>query len=169
MLFGTGAHATTALCLEAAERVFATANSEGREIGRVLDLGCGSGILSIAALLLGAQSALGLDIDPNMPRIAAANAAMNVLPNGVSPTFQAVDIFDADLGNGYDLIFANIVADVLIRLAPKVSALLSERGTFICSGIITPRLDEVKAALIAAGLTLTDVQERDGWAAIAAN
>jgi ribosomal protein L11 methyltransferase len=163
MLFGTGAHATTALCLEAAEHVFADADVGGRQIGKVLDLGCGSGILSIAALLLGAQSALGFDIDPNMPRIAAANAAMN----GVKPTFEAVDIFSAELGGGYDLVFANIVADVLIRFAPKVSDILAERGTFICSGIIAPRLDEVRSKLTAAGLNITDVQERDEWAMLA--
>jgi len=154
MLFGTGTHATTALCLAALEKSVPFRNC--------LDLGCGSGILTIAAMLLGAESAYGYDIDENMPKIANENAALN----NVVPTFIACDIFNADICGKFDVITANIVADVIIRLAPKIPQLLSENGRFICSGIISERSPEVETALAAENLRLIERTEQDDWVAL---
>ncbi|MDR0818834.1 MAG: 50S ribosomal protein L11 methyltransferase [Oscillospiraceae bacterium] len=155
MLFGTGGHATTALCLEAAERLF----NSGRKIESALDLGCGSGILAITAMLLGAKRAVGYDVDANMPEIASANAALN----GVAPTFEVRDIFAAEISERYDLVFANIVADIIIKLAPTAAKLIAPGGVFVCSGIIGNRADEVEFALTSSGLTVMEKNVRDDW------
>ncbi|MDR2530390.1 MAG: 50S ribosomal protein L11 methyltransferase [Oscillospiraceae bacterium] len=159
MMFGTGGHATTALCLEAAERVFSTGT-----IASVLDIGCGSGILAITAMLLGATRALGLDVDPNMPTVASSNAALNA----VEPEFRTLDIFEASLTERFDLVFANIVADVIVRLAPLVPGLLNDGGTLIASGIIGASAAEVESALFAAGLQVVNVESRDDWVCMVA-
>ena len=160
LTFGTGAHPTTRLCLAALER-----SIRGGE--RVLDLGCGSGILSVAALRLGAASALAVDIDDKCRTAARENAGLN----GIGP--DRLDILVGNLltdraaaekiGGGYDLVLANIVADVIIALAPRVRGLLSPGGTFLCSGIIEGRADEVAAALNAAGLEIRTRREDNGW------
>ncbi|WP_204791728.1 50S ribosomal protein L11 methyltransferase, partial [Oscillibacter sp. CU971] len=160
LTFGTGAHATTRLCLTALETLV-----RGGE--RVLDLGCGSGILSVAALRLGAGSALAVDIDDKCRTAARENAGLN----GIGP--DRLDILVGNLltdraaaekiGGGYDLVLANIVADVIIALAPRVRGLLSPGGTFLCSGIIKGRADEVEAALNAAGLEIRTRREDNGW------
>ncbi len=160
LTFGTGAHATTRLCLTALETLV-----RGGE--RVLDLGCGSGILSVAALRLGAGSALAVDIDDKCRTAARENAGLN----GIGP--DRLDILVGNLltdgaaaekiGGGYDLVLANIVADVIIALAPRVRGLLSPGGTFLCSGIIEGRADEVAAALNAAGLEIRTRREDNGW------
>ena len=160
LTFGTGAHATTRLCLTALETLV-----RGGE--RVLDLGCGSGILSVAALRLGAGSALAVDIDDKCRTAARENAGLN----GIGP--DRLDILVGNLltdgaaaekiGGGYDLVLANIVADVIIALAPRVRGLLSPGGTFLCSGIIEGRADEVEAALNAAGLEIRTRREDNGW------
>ena len=156
LAFGTGGHETTSLCLEALdERV------RGGE--RVLDIGTGSGILAIAALKLGAGSAEGVDIDPVAVRTAGENAALNGVADKL--TVLVGDLSDKASGR-YDIITANIVANAIISLAPAVPGLMAENATFIASGIIDSRKDEVIAALEAAGLTVQEVKEKRGWECI---
>ena len=151
LIFGTGSHATTRMCLAALEKL-------ARPGLRVLDLGCGSGILGIGALVLGAESCLGCDIDPKAPDVAMANAALN----GIGPerfTVLAGDILgDARLrkrlGTGYSLVLANIVSDVIIPLSAFARGFMAEGGRFICSGVIEGRQDEVRAALERNGFTV---------------
>ncbi len=161
MIFGTGAHASTQLCMAALERLV-----HGGE--RVIDLGSGSGILSIAALLLGAATAIGLDVDPKAEDIARQNAALN----GLGPerfTAKTCNVLEdhkamaAVAEGGYDLVCINIVADVIIAMAPVVPVLLRQKGVLICSGILAQRAREVSAALEAAGLRITSRAELDGW------
>ena len=160
LTFGTGSHATTRLCLTALEKTV-------RDGDRVLDLGCGSGILSIAALKLGADFAFACDIDDKCKAVAYENAALN----GIDPAVYQVEIGDvlsdkglrSRIGGGYQVILANIVADVIIALAPAVRPLLAEDGTFICSGIIDDRAEEVAGRLKEAGLTIREIHSADGW------
>jgi len=150
LIFGTGAHPSTRMCLEALEPLAPSAE-------RALDLGCGSGILAIAALLLGTKSALGCDVDPASPRIAGENAALNGVAERL--TVLAGDVTaDAPLRETigrekYDLIFMNIVADVILRLIPDARAWLKPGGTLIVSGVIDGREGEVSAALREAGFS----------------
>ena len=160
LTFGTGSHATTRLCLTALEKTVAQGD-------RVLDLGCGSGILSIAALRLGASQALAVDIDDKCLDVAYENAALN----GIGKDRYTVLVGDVlsdgslrrELEGGYDIVVANIVADVIIALAPLVPAMLRPGGTFLCSGIIDDRAEEVRSALEAAGWTVLETQSADGW------
>jgi len=160
LAFGTGGHATTRLCLELLEGVV-----RGGE--RVLDLGCGSGILSIAALKLGAASAFACDIDEKCRDIAWENAALN----GVDDqryTVRCGDILSdvhlrAEIGTGYQVVLANIVADVIIGLTPAVPALLAKDGVFICSGIIDDRAVEVADRLRLAGFSILETRSQSGW------
>ncbi len=160
LIFGTGAHATTQLCLGEIEKYAAGRN--------VLDLGCGSGILAIAALLLGAERAVGVDIDDKAPAVVMENAGFN----GIGPdrlTVYAGDIladrrlFRRLSGERYGLILMNIVSDVIIALAPKLPELLAGDGIFICSGIIDGREAQVRRALEAAGLRVREHRSRDNW------
>jgi len=130
---------------------------------RVLDIGTGSGILAIAALKLGAGSAEGVDIDPVAVRTAGENAALNGVQDKL--TVLVGDLSDKASGK-YDIITANIVANAIISLAPAVPGLMAENATFIASGIIDSRKDEVIAALEAAGLTVQEVKEKRGWECI---
>ena len=156
LAFGTGGHETTSLCLEALdERV------RGGE--RVLDIGTGSGILAIAALKLGAGSAEGVDIDPVAVRTAGENAALNGVADKL--TVLVGDLSDKASGR-YDIITANIVANAIISLAPAVPGLMAENATFIASGIIDSRKDEVIAGLEKAGLAIVEVKEKRGWECI---
>ena len=160
LTFGTGSHATTRLCLTALEKAV-----RGGE--KVLDLGCGSGILSIAALKLGAASAVAVDIDDKCLDVAYENAALN----GIGKDTYTVKVGDvlgdealrAELGGRYDIVLANIVADVIIGLAPMVRSLLAPGGLFLCSGIIDDRAEEVAAHLREAGLEITETRSADGW------
>lgn len=166
LTFGTGAHPTTQLCLELLEEVL-------RPSGQVLDLGCGSGILAIAALALGASRAVGVDIDPKAADVAFENAALN----GVGPDRLAVyagDVLtDKRLANKLEpgqnrVVLANIVADVIIPLSAKAGEFLAPDGVFLTSGIIDGRQDEVQAALERNGFTVTKHLERGGWHAFSA-
>ena len=162
--FGTGQHNTTQLCLELLETNLS-------ENDRVLDIGCGSGILSIAALLLGAKDACAVDIDLNSVKIAAQNAAKNHISPERYITFDGNIISDEKLrekiGGGYQLITANIVADVLIAMAPIFGEFLVPHGRIIISGIIIERCSEVMEAMEKNGFIRTELRESGGWAAAA--
>ena len=166
MIFGTGAHASTQMCLRALEGAV-----KGGE--RVVDLGSGSGILSIAALLLGAESATGVDIDPKAEDIARDNAALNSLQ---APEFTAVTgnvigdraMMEKLSEGGYDIVLANIVADVIIPLSVVVPNFLRPQALFICSGVLNTRLSEVVAAREEAGLQILQVNTQEDWCQITA-
>ena len=166
LTFGTGAHPSTQMCMEFMEELVAPGMD-------VIDLGPGSGILSIAALRLGANSAIGVDIDPKAEDIARENAAYN--------DFGA-DRFDAVTGNvtedhelmetlsakHYDLVFVNIVADVIIGLAPVLKHFMDENTRVICSGILDVREQDVHEALTAAGLTIEATRAKEDWRSLVA-
>ena len=166
LTFGTGAHPSTQMVMEFMEDIVKPGFS-------CLDLGSGSGILSIAALRLGAASAIGIDIDPKAEDIARENAAYN---HFTAPEFRAMTgnvTEDQKLMNSlkeqqYDLVLVNIVADVIIGLAPVLPQLLSPHSTLLCSGILDVRLEEVRSALESAGLTIRAVHEKEDWRSIMA-
>lgn len=160
--FGTGQHHTTRLCLELMESEAAGS--------KMLDMGCGSGILFIGGMLLGAKEVFAVDIEENAVRIAKKNAAENHLPEE-KYTVRCGNVLSdealrAEIGSGYDLITANIVADVLKAMAPLFPQFLKKTGTLIISGIIVERKDEVIAAMEAQGFVVTDCREKEGWAAV---
>ena len=165
MIFGTGAHASTQMCMVELEHAI-----QGGE--RVLDLGSGSGILSITALLLGADHATGVDIDPKAEDIARQNAAINHLYESRFTAVTGDVIADKAmmerLGTGYDVVLANIVADVIIPLAPVVPHFLKPDSVFICSGILDTRLEEVQTALEQAGMQILVAHQQDDWCQISA-
>ena len=160
LTFGTGSHATTRLCLTALEKAIQCGE-------RVLDLGCGSGILSIAALRLGAAEATAVDIDDKCLTVAYDNAALN----GIGKDTYTVKVGNvltdeamrAELGGGYQIVLANIVADVIIGLAPMVRSMLAPGGLFLCSGIIDTRAEEVADKLRTAGLEIAETHSAEGW------
>lgn len=158
--FGTGSHPTTKLCLAALERYAAPGV-------RTLDLGCGSGILGIGALLLGAESNTGCDVDPMAPEAAMANAALNGIGADRMRVYTGDILKDAALrralGGGYQLVLANIVADVIIALAAYARSFMAEGGVFICSGIIDERAGEVRAALERSGLEIIAHTSQEEW------
>ena len=165
LTFGTGSHPSTQMVIEATEEALVPGDS-------CLDLGSGSGILSIAALRLGASRAVGVDIDPKAEDMARENAAFNGFG---SPEFTALtgnvtadQALMTRLGEHYDLVLVNIVADVIISLAPTLPAFLSEKSVLILSGILESRLDEVVAALDRAGIAVTRIRAREDWRCITA-
>jgi len=166
LTFGTGAHPSTRMVMETMEAVV-------RPGFRCLDLGSGSGILSLTALRLGAASAIGMDIDPKAEDIARENAAYNGF---AAPEFTAItgnvtedlSLMERLAADHYDLVLVNIVADVIIGLSPILPRFLDESSTLICSGILDVRLEEVLAALQKAGLTVTEVKQEEDWRCVKA-
>ena len=160
LIFGTGSHATTRMCLQALEEAAAPGS-------RVLDLGCGSGILGIGALILGCESCLGVDIDPKAPDVASSNAALNGIGADRFRVLAGDLIADAglrkSLGGGYDIVLANIVADVIIPLSAHVRGFVRDSGVYITSGIINGRENEVRAAVEAAGFRIVKHLSEDDW------
>ncbi len=166
LTFGTGAHASTQMVMEAMEELVQPG-------WNCLDLGSGSGILSIAALRLGAASAVGVDIDPKAEDIARENAAYNGFSAPAFPACTGNVTGDRKLmarlrETSYDLVLVNIVADVIISLCPVLPGLLTDSSTLILSGILHSRLDDVKAALTAAGLEILTVRAKEDWRCITA-
>ena len=156
MAFGTGTHDTTRLCLELLEECV-------NENTRILDVGTGSGILSVGGVLLGAPSALGVDIDPVAVKVANENAEINHVTDKTE--FVCGDLTDKVHGK-FEIVTANIVADVIIRLLSTVKNYLLKGGVLIVSGIIDTRADEVENACHAAGFTTEKRLEHGGWVAI---
>ena len=160
LIFGTGSHATTRMCLAALEGLSGAGKT-------VLDLGCGSGILAIGALLLGCALAVGCDIDPKAPDVAEANAALNGIGRDRFHVYAGDVLSDASmramLGAGYDIVTANIVSDVIIPLAGLVRPFLKPGGAFVTSGIIEGRQDEVAEALQKNGFSIEAHFSEEDW------
>ena len=166
LTFGTGAHPSTQMVMEVMEETV-------KEGCHCLDLGSGSGILSITALRLGAESAVGVDIDPKAEDIARENAAYNGFS---APAFTALTgNVTGDKGlmrrlaeQSYDLLLVNIVADVIIGLSPVLPDFMTEQTVLICSGILDSRLADVTDALKASGLTVTAIRSKEEWRCVTA-
>ena len=166
LTFGTGAHPSTQMVMEAMEEALTPG-------GTCLDLGSGSGILSITALRLGASAAIGVDIDPKAEDIARENAAYNGF---AAPAFTACTgnvttdkpLMERLAAGTYELVLVNIVADVIIGLAPVLPRFLSHSSTLLCSGILDTRLAEVTASLEAAGLIITATRAKEDWRCVCA-
>lgn len=161
--FGTGQHDTTKLCLGFLEQVV-------RSHARVLDIGCGSGILSIGAMLLGADSSVAIDIEQNAAESALENTERNGIDVNAYETICGDILEDSALverlGSGYDVVCANIVADILIAMRELFVRFLRDGASLLLSGIIEERLDEVLDAMQAAGLTTVRIEQSAGWAAV---
>ena len=164
MAFGTGTHETTSMCIEALQDIV----FEGDE---VLDIGCGSGILSVTALLCGANRADATDIDRNAVNVAYENAELNGVKDRLHATEDNILSAESPIrtaGKKYNVVIANIVADVVIAMSPLFRRYLAPKGTLITSGIITERIEDVVFALDKAGFRIMDIRRRDDWAAITA-
>lgn len=163
MSFGTGSHHTTQLCLECLEKTIKNGDN-------VLDLGCGSGILSVISLMLGANEAVAVDIDPNAVDTAYDNAKRNGVDISTYKVYAGNVLTDDELNKKicgkYDVVVANIVADVIIGLSHKAKEFLKDGGVFITSGIIEEREDEVKEALLEAGFEICETHKRKDWVCI---
>lgn len=161
LTFGTGAHPSTQMVIEQMEEAVKTGDC-------CLDLGSGSGILSIVALRLGAAQAVGVDIDPKAEDAARENGAYNgfeapqlrLLTGNITEDQELVEALSRET---YDVVLVNIVADVIIALAPVLPRFLGEKSTLICSGILDVRLGDVKQALEKAGLTVMQTKEKEEW------
>ena len=167
LTFGTGAHPSTRMMLEFLEELV-------KPGARCLDLGSGSGILSIAALRLGAGTALGVDIDPKAEDAARENAGYNGF---AQPEFTALTgdvtkdktLMDRLRAQDWDLVLVNIVADVIIGLAPVLPSLLGNGTTLLCSGILDTRLEDVQSALRKVGIRVLEVKRQEEWRSLRAN
>lgn len=166
LTFGTGAHASTQMVMEAMEQ----ADLQGKTC---LDLGSGSGILSLCALRLGAKQAIGVDIDPKAEDIARENAAYNGFGSDVFTALTGNVNTDKTLmhrlgENKYDVVLVNIVADVIIALAPVLPQFLEKNSVLLLSGILENRLGDVKAALERADIVVLETKAKDEWRCLVA-
>ena len=159
MAFGTGTHATTGMCMQFLETYIDSENDV------VLDVGCGSGILSMAAALLGAGRVVGVDLDPVAVEVAKENVERNRLSDRIVT-------MEGDLTKGLslkaDIVVANLMADLVIMLAGDVAAHLQGKSIFLSSGILAEKCDQVVQALQDCGFSVLEIKEQDGWCAIAA-
>ena len=157
--FGTGKHPTTTMCIKALEKYIRTGEST------VLDVGCGSGILSIAAGLLGARDVLGIDIDPLAVIVSKENAAFNKLED-------RINIVEGDLTKGVDykadIVVANLMADLVVILAKDVRRHLKPGGLYVSSGILAEKKEEVAAKIREVGFEIVEIYEEDEWVCIVA-
>jgi len=164
--FGTGQHATTSLCIKALQDYMGQGD-------KVLDIGCGSGILAIISLLLGAGNVVGCDIDPVAIEVSKKNASLNPINSDLLQLYSGNILTSKELlakiGTGFDVITANIVADVIKSLSPHIPNLLTPSGYFIASGIIEERLDEVIESLKANHLKIVDTFTSEGWCCVVAH
>ena len=163
-LFGTGLHQTTQLCLEHLEN---QVNNEST----VLDIGCGSGILSCVSLMLGAKSAFALDLEPGCIKVVEENALLNSINMDKLKIRSGNALLDKALiqeisANKYGIVVANIVADIIIALLPLVKKCLEQNSVFISSGIIKDRVTDVHIALIESGFTIIDTTYKDEWVSV---
>jgi ribosomal protein L11 methyltransferase len=159
MAFGTGLHPTTRLCLELLDDLART-----KPLGRVLDVGCGSGILAIAAVKLGATRALGVDIDPIAIEATAANARHNRVGKRIRAREGSVPTDDGP----FDTVLANLIAGVLVQHAATLRDELTPGGTLLASGIFVDRERDVRAAIEAAGLRIEGRRAEGDWVALQA-
>ncbi|GGH84937.1 ribosomal protein L11 methyltransferase [Pullulanibacillus pueri] len=158
MAFGTGTHPTTVLCLQMIEKYLTQGN-------HVLDVGTGSGVLSIAAAKLGAESVLAVDLDDVAVRVARENVKQNHVADKV--TLQQNDLVKG-LSGDYDLIVANILAEIILLFTDGAYSLLKSGGKFIASGIIKRKYPEVEQALLSSGFTIQETVEEEEWIAVVA-
>ena len=166
LTFGTGAHPSTQMVMETMEEALTPGAS-------CIDLGSGSGILSIAALRLGAKSAVGVDIDPKAEDIARENCGYNGFTAPAFTAYTGNVLEDTALmrqlrQSRYDLVLVNIVADVICALAPVLPQLMDEGSLLVCSGILDNRLADVRNALEAVGLRICAVREKEEWRCVSA-
>ncbi len=165
--FGTGSHTTTRLCLEMIEKYLPKLCTNPK----ILDMGCGSGILGIAALKLGRADVTAVDVDENSVRIAKENFGFNNIDTSLYEVVSGnvlndKEFYDKVTSKKYDFITANIVADIIIWMAPMFKSCLAQNGLLVVSGIIAERADEVTEALIKAGFKIEEFSESEDWAAV---
>ncbi len=151
--FGTGSHATTSMCLELLDEYVKSGD-------KILDVGCGSGILAITGVLLGADSAVGVDIDAQSVKVSRENAEINDV--AMKTEFICGDLTEKVSGK-YSIVCANIVADIVMKLTPDIENFLGDDGIYMCSGIIDMRADEVKAKLLECGYEIVKECTKENW------
>lgn len=164
--FGTGSHETTKLCMESLE-------TQVKAGDHILDIGCGSGILSIAALKLGAKCCVGTDIDENALKVTLENMERNHITKKEFIAYKGNLIDEKELQEKvgehcYDIVVANILADVIIALSKEVAKHMKPDGIFISSGIINTKKEEVKNALVSNGFEILEVREKKDWVSFTA-
>ncbi|MDO4518174.1 MAG: 50S ribosomal protein L11 methyltransferase, partial [Bacillota bacterium] len=159
MAFGTGTHETTSLCMKMLEKYINPSRA------KILDVGCGSGILAISAALLGCDDVLGIEIDPDAVRVAVENVELNKVDDSVK-------VCEGDLTKGIDykadILVANLMHNLVIELAPSARKHLNKDGLFISSGILLEKRDKVAEAVKAAGFDIVEIPEDGEWCAIVA-